>query len=121
MKRFLELKWIVAVMSLSIMFFSCTNDNEEELFPTVDNPDDPEISFATQVQPIIENNCAVTGCHVAGAQSPNFSVAATIIDRADRVRARTIAETMPPSSRPDLTQEQIGIIVSWVDQGALNN
>lgn len=121
MKILLRLKWSIAIMALSAIIFSCTNDNEEELFPVATDPSSPQISFVNQVQPIIENNCAITGCHVAGAQSPNFRVDANIRSNATLIRARTIAETMPPNSRPDLAQEQIDIIVAWVDQGAKDN
>ena len=77
------------------------------------------IAFAT-IQPIIETNCAVSGCH-NGSVAPNFTRVATIQDRAARIRARTSAKTMPPpSSGRTLTDAQIKQLACWVDGGAKN-
>ena len=77
-------------------------------------------SLSTHIQPIITLNCAVTGCHVSGGQSPNFSMVANIMANADRIKVRTGAGTMPPSGR-SITQEQIDLIDCWVNDGGLNN
>ncbi len=72
------------------------------------------IAFAT-IQPIIETNCAVSGCH-NGSVAPNFTSVATIQDRAARIKARTSAKTMPPpSSGRTLTEAQIEQLACWVD------
>lgn len=72
------------------------------------------IAFAT-IQPIIETNCAVSGCH-NGSVAPNFTSVATIQDRAARIKARTSAKSMPPpSSGRTLTDAQIEQLACWVD------
>lgn len=78
------------------------------------------VSLATDVMPIVESNCAVTGCH-NGSRSPNLSSGDAIIGSASRVKARTSAGTMPPSGRPSLTASEIELIACWVDDGAPNN
>jgi len=120
MNRILKLKWVLLVILMSIAIMSCTSDNEEELFPVIIDPNETEISFATEIAPIIENNCAVTGCHVAGVQSPNFGEKSNILDRATRIKTRTLARSMPPGSRT-ITDEQVSNISTWVDQGAKDN
>ena len=75
------------------------------------------VALAT-IQPIIENNCAVSGCH-DGSIAPNFTSEATIRDRASRIQARTSARSMPPpSSGRTLTAAQIEEISCWVTSGA---
>ncbi len=81
-----------------------------------------DVSFSNTIQDIISTNCAVTGCHVAGTNIPDFSVTENIIDEAARIKSRTEARTMPPSrSGRTLTDEQITQIACWVDDGAQNN
>lgn len=78
------------------------------------------IKLASNVQPIINQNCAVSGCH-GGSQSPNLTTAAAIVTNAANIKARTGAKTMPPAGRTPLSQSDIDLISCWVDDGALNN
>lgn len=103
-----------------IGFNSCDYDNEEELFGTPE-PIEMEVSFSTDILPIVQSKCAIPGCHVAGAQSPNFEDNSTILGRADRIKARTSSGTMPPSNVTGLTITEINLISAWVDAGAPNN
>jgi len=79
-----------------------------------------DVSFALDIKPIIATNCAVTGCH-SGSQPPNFTDNQNIFNNASRIRSRTSSGSMPPSSRADLSQEEINLISCWVADGALNN
>ena len=75
------------------------------------------VALAT-ISPIVESNCAVSGCH-DGSIAPDFTSAATIRDKAARIQARTSAKTMPPpSSGRTLTDTQIANIACWVESGA---
>jgi len=76
-------------------------------------------SLTNAVMPIIQANCAVSGCH-NGSQSPNLSTSANVISFASSIRSRTQAGTMPPPSR-SITTEQKATIACWVDDGAPNN
>ncbi|OEJ99603.1 hypothetical protein [Roseivirga misakiensis] len=81
-----------------------------------------QVSFASDVLPILEMRCATAGCHVAGGNAPfainGFSDAQP---RAARFKARVAGRTMPPASATALTNQQIDIIVAWVDNGAQDN
>jgi hypothetical protein len=81
------------------------------------------ISFSASVKPIIDTNCAVTGCHVAGQQQiPNFQVTANILNNASSIRTNTSAKIMPPpDSGRSLTDEEIQILACWADDGGPNN
>ena len=75
-------------------------------------------SYENSVKNIIENSCAVSGCH-NGSISPDLRSFATIQARASSIKARTASGSMPRGST--LTQAQKDAIACWVDDGALQN
>jgi hypothetical protein len=80
------------------------------------------ISFQNTIQPIIEANCAVSGCHVDGTGRPDFTQLTVVQSRAALIKSRTTAKSMPPAgSGISLTDEQIEQIACWVDDGAPAN
>lgn len=81
------------------------------------------ISFSASVHPIIESNCAVSGCHVDGEQQlPNFQVTSNIISNATGIGNNVGAGTMPPSgSGQSLTDEERQLIVCWANDGGPDN
>lgn len=71
------------------------------------------------VQSVIKTNCAISNCH-DGTIAPDFRKQEVIQQRAARIRDRTGSQTMPPpSSGKKLTDEEIGRIACWVEDGAL--
>jgi hypothetical protein len=81
---------------------------------------DTGVSWSSEVQSIITNNCATSGCH-NGNQSPNLSSLSGVQNNKDQVKSRTANNSMPPSGRTPLTAEQKAKIACWVDDGAKNN
>ena len=78
------------------------------------------ISLESEVMPVIEANCAVTGCH-GSSQSPLLNTKEQIMANAERIKSRTSSGSMPPPEREDLAQEEIDLITCWVEDGAANN
>ena len=76
------------------------------------------ISFENSVKSIIENSCAIPGCH-NGSVSPDLRSFSNIQSRANSIKSRTANGSMPRGST--LSQEQIELIACWVDDGALEN
>jgi len=75
------------------------------------------VSFSS-IQAIIQANCVNSSCH-GGNVSPDFRQASNITASAGRVKSRTQAKTMPPSSSGNsLTAQEIELIACWVDGGA---
>lgn len=100
---------------------SCTYDNAEELYGEQECPPGGT-SFSQTVNPIIQSNCAVSGCHVNGQQMPTLETYAQISANSARIKARTSNGTMPPpSSSKSLSQKQIDDIACWVNAGAPEN
>jgi len=99
-----------------ILFFSCEANVEEETFVEDDSSCDPDISFAVNIKPIIDNNCLQ--CH-GGIQLPNLSSYAGISANANDIKFEVVSRAMPQVG--SLTEEEIQLISCWVDNGALNN
>ena len=76
------------------------------------------ISFTNSISSIIQNSCAVSGCH-NGSQNPDFRVFKNIQNNALNIKSQTGSRSMPQGST--LTQAQIDAIACWVDDGALDN
>jgi len=102
-------------LSLLVVIFtnSCASDNIEELY----GPCDPQqVGFSLVIQPIIQTNCAISGCHVPGTGLPNFQDVNQIKSNAVEMKKRTRSRDMPRDGL--LSQEEIDQITCWVDSGA---
>lgn len=92
--------------------------------------------FQQQVLPILQSNCAVSGCHDAisrqnGVQLTDYNKIITTGDvRAgnpnnseiwEKINESDPSDRMPPPPRPALSQAQKDIIRKWILQGAKNN
>jgi hypothetical protein len=80
------------------------------------------VSYATDIRPILDTNCQVSGCHGSNGSIPTFATYADVAAKAAQIKSRTSSKSMPPaSSGKSLTDDEIAKIASWVDNGALNN
>ena len=120
----MKMKSILSVL----MFFAilvmtaCTYENEEELFGTIEPDPGSEpvvVNLSSQVIPIVNSNCAVSGCHVAGVQFPNLLIKANIISNASSIKSRTQSGNMPRGGTLSLAEKNL--IKNWVDQEAKDN
>jgi hypothetical protein len=78
-------------------------------------------SFSANVAPIIQTNCAVSGCHATGSTNgPGALTSYTQIKNAAvQIKQAVVSRFMPQGS--SLTNAQIKTISCWVDAGAPNN
>lgn len=112
---------LTALLALSLG--GCYYDVEEELYPNR-LCDVSNVTFSGTVQPLIQGNCAVPGCHVAGSQTPDLSTYAGIKAAADAgaLVSRAVQgdpSPMPPTGLlPDCDRRRIE---AWVNAGAPNN
>jgi len=91
------------------------------------------ISFSKTIQPIFNDNCAKSGCHVEWGQSPNLSPGVAYdqlmelgyVDPANPEgsllyqKVSATVKQMPPTG--NLSSLQINSIYAWIKQGAKNN
>lgn len=100
---------------------SCAYDNAEELYGEQKCPP-VGTSFSQTIHPIIDANCAISGCHVNGQQLPTLENFTQISSNAAKIKTRTSNGTMPPStSGKSLSPEEIDAIACWVESGAPDN
>jgi len=79
-------------------------------------------SFATDVNPIIQNSCATnSGCHGSGSHNgPGELLTYTeIFNSRSVIRPAVLSGAMPQTG--SLTTAEKTSIICWIDNGALNN
>lgn len=79
---------------------------------------DTGTSLTTDIMPIIETKCAVSGCH-NGSQTPNLSTKTGVINNALAIKTQTQSGAMPKEG--SITATQKALIACWVDDGADDN
>ena len=107
---------------LALLFtYSCESKNAEEEYPTVDCNTE-QLTYDTDVKPIVDANCAVPGCHVPGtgrAVLENYVQVKSIVDNGqfeDRVLTN---KTMPPNQA--LSVCNLDKLQAWLNNGAPEN
>ena len=93
------------------------NDCQDQMEVTITSV--PEVSFASQVKPIIDTNCQKSGCHGSNSSLPSFGTYNQVLANAAKIKTRTSNKSMPPTGA--LADANIQLIADWVDQGAPNN
>jgi len=109
------------------MIASCTND---ELPEPVEVPcDDVMPTYVVDIEPIIQQSCAYSGCHLGtapGIYTSYEGVVAQVESGSFRERVITMQEDpnlgMPPNYAPgdrpaDLTADELRLIECWLDAG----
>ncbi|WP_186756832.1 MULTISPECIES: 2-polyprenyl-6-methoxyphenol hydroxylase [Echinicola] len=116
---------ILLISCMLLGMLACGSENEDDIMPnnpSADRCDDNEATLSGEVSTIIENNCAISGCHVAGTGRVDLTVTSNIIQNATQIRSYTESGFMPEaSSGLTLTQTQKDDIYCWVANGANNN
>jgi hypothetical protein len=128
MTKFNLLKRLSIILVTGLLFIQCSNDDEDiEVVK--------EISFATDIQPILTANCI--SCHSSDEETvTNFTVEGGIAyegllseiggvkpgnaDTSELMdRLNGVAKQMPMALL--LPVEEIKLFEQWINQGALNN
>jgi hypothetical protein len=76
-------------------------------------------SWANDIKPILEKECAISGCHNGTSRSNDFSNYNSAKSFAASIKSKTQDRSMPFDGT--LTQNQINLIACWVNEGALLN
>lgn len=103
---------------------------------TIEHPCSPDsVYFTQQVLPMLQSNCAMSGCHDAASHEDGV-----ILDSYANVRNtggiklnsptsselyKVLIDTdpddrMPPAPRPALSADQKALVLKWIQQGAQN-
>jgi hypothetical protein len=78
------------------------------------------VRYSTEIKPIFDANCNLSGCHGAGTGSRDWTSFSNVKNRAAQIKARTVNKSMPIGGFV-LTQEEIDLISCWVDDGTPDN
>ena len=105
-----------------ILLTACYYDNVEELYPGGGPCDVSNVTYTLDIQPMIDTNCAISGCHVAGTGRVNLTTYTGLKNIVDdgRLVTRVIVQKDMPPSQP-LSKCQMDKIQAWIDQGAPEN
>jgi hypothetical protein len=110
---------ILSFGAICLLGASCKKDKAEE--PQCLE----EFSFSNDVEPIIMNSCAVSGCHSGASPANNmdFTNYDNIYLHRDLIRKSVRHESgvTPMPIGPELSADQVVAISCWVSQGAPNN
>ncbi len=125
----------VIIPAFLFLFTNCKHDPPISLAEV--EVSTSEISFRDQVQPILNSNCAMSGCHDANrpAEDVDLSSYRSILsddelvvrfnpDKSDllkEIRGYGRGGEMPPSNRQALDSGQIAILKQWIVEGARNS
>jgi len=124
------MKIITGILILIVVFVAgCRKDFERQR--TVDL--NATMSFSKHIQPVFNESCAKSSCHVEFGQAPNLTQGVAYdqllelgyVDPANPEgsllyqRVSATVRPMPPTQK--LSSVQINSIYSWIKQGALNN
>ena len=129
------MKGIISAVSATIIILflsiatSCTNDQLPE--PTLpEGCEDAIPTYNDTIGLIIENSCAYAGCHLDGSAPgiyDSYEAIVAVIESGN-FNERVIIQRddanvgMPPNFAPegrpkDLTQEELDLIICWVENG----
>jgi hypothetical protein len=102
---------------------SCVNHDIERV--VVSPCDELDVSFVTHLKPIITTNCAVTGCHNGdNGADRNWTIFSNFQAKALEVKRRVSLPISNGDHMPMggvISDDEIKLLVCWVDQGAKDN
>lgn len=101
---------------------ACYYDKEDLLYGDL-QCDTTNVSFNADINPIIQNSCAIVGCHIQGGSGnglfENYDQIKSKVDNGSFSQRVIIQQDMPPSN--PLSDCQIEHLLQWLNDGALNN
>ena len=96
-----------------------------------------QVDYESQIQTILDANCTDSGCHTNGGgyqggldlssydnlmAGSNSGAVVTPLDHANSSLWQKVnSGAMPPGNSPDLNGDEVNLIASWIDEGALED
>ncbi len=110
------------LLLLSVSLYLGCGDDDVEPETCADT-----VSYASDIKPIIDNACAVAGCHVAGFANGAYEDYAGLKASADNgsLRVQVVSTKVMPLENPNgpstLTDAEIELFDCWIADGAPDN
>lgn len=122
-----KLRSVILIGSLAFitLFSGCEYDFVDPGFVPITTT----LSYATDIQPIFDASCNMSGCHAANAFDPDLSAANSYnsliqenLVNVDEPASSAIYISMSSGSMKSFANpNQANLILTWIKQGALNN
>lgn len=118
---------LLLLLLSSLLFVSCTKDKASNPEAFQNNEPCPTVSFASEVQPILNNNCSFSGCHstASAAAGIRLSTHAEVVATSENRFLGSINHSSGFSPMPKnvakLSQSDIDLIECWFLNGKPNN
>jgi hypothetical protein len=115
------LKSLVLFIGAAALVITLTNcDKDKTTLSDVNLNCTDTISFATQIQPLLTDNCVA--CHDAGGNAPNLTSHSSISSNASAIlnSMKGVPQLMPQGG-PALADSLIQHFECWINQGKQNN
>ena len=111
-------KKILSICLTILVLQACYYDNEEELYSDIPACDTTNVDFGNEIQPIVNTNCAISGCHVPGTGRIDLTTYSGVIGIVDNgsLEQRVIVQMDMPPSGP-LSDCDIKKIETWIANG----
>ncbi len=117
----------IAISIIAFMTF-LTGCEYEFIEPEYIPPPPDVVSFTTDIMPIFNTSCNMSGCHAAGAFAPDLSPANAysnlqngFINTADPSSSLIYTSMATGSMKSFTTTSEANLVLAWIQKGALNN
>jgi uncharacterized membrane protein len=109
--------------ALLFFTFACANNKMPEPKPFTADCTPGSVTFSGQVSAIIQQDCALSGCHGSGSPYGDFNKYADLKAKVDNGSFRnSVLEqhtpVMPPPGSTELTEAERQTLECWVNDGA---
>ncbi len=116
---------LIASLAFITLFSGCEYDFVDPGFVPITNT----LSYATDIQPIFDASCNMSGCHSANGFDPDLSPANSYnsliqenLVNIDAPASSAIYISISSGSMKSFsTPSQANLVLTWIKQGALNN
>jgi len=115
---------ILSIFLIGAILTSCTKDKIPVIEEPMEPMCDPEINYDNTMQAIINNSCAITGCHISGGNAPGvFSSYQGLLGQLDngRIEDEVIVQRRMPFSPGVLSDEEFDLFKCWLEAGHPEN
>jgi cytochrome c553 len=125
------------IVGLAAILYACKHEPDALVPAPVTIPigglPSSEVCFQSEVLPLLQTNCAKSGCHDAVSKEGDY-----VLDSYNNITRRGVvpgnatnskiykvlfengSDKMPPPPNPDLTAAQKALIGKWINEGAKN-
>ncbi|HTO15012.1 MAG TPA: hypothetical protein VLZ83_04540 [Edaphocola sp.] len=115
--------WIVITL-ISLYQIACNKDNKESMFPAPISCDTSIVTWSEDIQTIVNNSCAISGCHNRLSASngyilDNYKGVKEIVD--NHMFLAVVESGEMPKDGNKLDSCSIAKIRVWINNGALEN